>query len=783
LDPYVCLFERCDSAEELHTHSSPWLKHMREHTLKWKCISKSHEPFVTQVRSQYLEHMRLAHTGKFSEAQLDVLADRTGARMTGPMFPSCPLCSIRREDLEQVSMENHVVGHLRHLALKSLPAYEESVDDDDDSDLTSVATSRPETRSTIRNYTEDSDLTRQNLNSKSNALEDIYTESWLPIVIADDASNVEQTPSDGIAPKERRYYEWPFLAEKEANSVNPQQDPTLAAFAMRWYRESRGEETGSKSTHEGEEPISCTICGGKNPKVLCKCEIRVFEDPAFDTAVRQAEGRMLRSVYSEIRTWVRAHGQDHVLEVFRSHLEQGAQEQKPEPKAGPSAETPQSDPTRKREGGSRARAGLAKRLRPSILSRPTVLIAKNDLIDREFLTSMLQLESIHQVTVAKDGQQAFDLVKKAMDEDKPFDLIFMSAEMPNLDGLESAKLMRGIGCNTPIVAVGFFFSETEIQQCRDAGMEYYLSKPVRRPALRQILNDLTAVPDEKPPDSETATAYQQEDVDEAWVTAYQSYPEALDYYFGLVELTLPADDDKSVVDPPLSVLRPRPPYRGGGWRPPTRSSTRRDYSESDDEVSADGSYPSDSPPYRSNGPSGAFIGSQALRKSSGSYIVDPDEDTIVNQAESRSGVKQVRFHRDAEWLEIDHDDGDDKADNFWRGPDAEGDKGAAEKVQFDDSRAKFTYEEDRNVQNTSPTVYMDFTNLVQRLEEDIQARQHALRERYHAGGHRYYADEDAIQIRVRDKRKEPVSKHEDEPVDPDQSEVQHQVEDQLPWIR
>ncbi|RCI13987.1 hypothetical protein L249_8043 [Ophiocordyceps polyrhachis-furcata BCC 54312] len=43
-------------------------------------------------------------------------------------------------------------------------------------------------------------------------------------------------------------------------------------------------------------------------------------------------------------------------------------------------------------------------------------------------------------------------------------------------------------------------------------------------------------------------------IDEDWQASVQRYPEVLEYYFGLVELTLPADDEQAVKDPPLSAL-------------------------------------------------------------------------------------------------------------------------------------------------------------------------------------------------------------------------------------
>jgi len=54
----------------------------------------------------------------------------------------------------------------------------------------------------------------------------------------------------------------------------------------------------------------CAICG--QPALAC-CEC---ESKGLDTAVRQAEQRMMASVFTEIRTWVRGHAQDYILSFF-----------------------------------------------------------------------------------------------------------------------------------------------------------------------------------------------------------------------------------------------------------------------------------------------------------------------------------------------------------------------------------------------------------------------------------------------------------------------------------
>ncbi|SPO05964.1 uncharacterized protein DNG_08653 [Cephalotrichum gorgonifer] len=59
-----------------------------------------------------------------------------------------------------------------------------------------------------------------------------------------------------------------------------------------------------------------------------------------------------------------------------------------------------------------------------------------------------------------------------------------------------------------------------------------------------------------PHQSEIAHAQQvlKRGIDEDWQTSVQRYPEVLQYFFSLVELTVPPEDDPAVKDPPLSAL-------------------------------------------------------------------------------------------------------------------------------------------------------------------------------------------------------------------------------------
>ncbi|KAF4556094.1 Histidine kinase-, DNA gyrase B-, and HSP90-like ATPase-like protein 5 [Elsinoe fawcettii] len=153
--------------------------------------------------------------------------------------------------------------------------------------------------------------------------------------------------------------------------------------------------------------------------------------------------------------------------------------------------------------GSQPAAMEQMKVAASSAGKIRVLVAEDNKVNQEVVLRMLKLEDIYDVTVAKDGQEALDFVKESMstpDPDDPnslaskgpFNLIFMDVQMPNLDGLQSTKLIRETGFDKPIVALTAFAEESNVKDCLDSGMNYFLSKPIRRPALKKVLKEYCA---------------------------------------------------------------------------------------------------------------------------------------------------------------------------------------------------------------------------------------------------------------------------------------------------
>lgn len=85
-----------------------------------------------------------------------------------------------------------------------------------------------------------------------------------------------------------------------------------------------------------------------------------------------------------------------------------------------------------------------------------------------------------------DGQAAVDAWQREV-----FDVIFMDCQMPVLDGYAATRVIRqlekGTQRHTPIIACTAHAMQGAADPCFDAGMDAYMTKPVDRGALAQML--------------------------------------------------------------------------------------------------------------------------------------------------------------------------------------------------------------------------------------------------------------------------------------------------------
>lgn len=125
----------------------------------------------------------------------------------------------------------------------------------------------------------------------------------------------------------------------------------------------------------------------------------------------------------------------------------------------------------------------------SLHNRPRILLVEDLDINQELLTGMLTRMG-YLVEIASDGAEAIKLALQLASEPEKYQLIFMDVQMPVVDGLSATRAIRAMGGRAqsiPIIGLTANAYASDVEQCRDAGMNGHLAKPVSMSALGSAL--------------------------------------------------------------------------------------------------------------------------------------------------------------------------------------------------------------------------------------------------------------------------------------------------------
>ncbi len=133
-----------------------------------------------------------------------------------------------------------------------------------------------------------------------------------------------------------------------------------------------------------------------------------------------------------------------------------------------------------------------------------ILLVEDNKINQDIALAVLEVN--HKVTVANDGVEALTLIAK-----RSFDVVLMDVQMPNMDGISATTIIRKCehnqnpeydpkidkalldrlaGTHTTIIAMTANAMTGDREKCLNAGMDFYLTKPLMPEHLAKILNKI-----------------------------------------------------------------------------------------------------------------------------------------------------------------------------------------------------------------------------------------------------------------------------------------------------
>jgi PAS domain S-box-containing protein len=242
-------------------------------------------------------------------------------------------------------------------------------------------------------------------------------------------------------------------------------DDGLTALDALWRGVARGEPYSLAlldARMPGTDGLALAGAIARSPPFAeCRVVLLTSEDQPCDRA-RQRELGIAAIVMKPIQ-------QEELLEAIYRALS------RPQPGAGAGADS-QIEPLQN--------AGR-------LAQRPVrVLVAEDNVFNQQVVQHLLQRRG-HTVRVANDGHEALAALKQ-----ESFNLLLLDLHMPGLDGfrvIEAIRLgERDTGGHLPVIALTARAMKGERDRCLRAGMDDYLSKPIRAADLLQAIERVTA---------------------------------------------------------------------------------------------------------------------------------------------------------------------------------------------------------------------------------------------------------------------------------------------------
>lgn len=151
---------------------------------------------------------------------------------------------------------------------------------------------------------------------------------------------------------------------------------------------------------------------------------------------------------------------------------------------------------------------ISARVHPQTLEihRPLhILLAEDNEINQKLAVRILEKRG-HTVVIAENGRKAFETLER-----ERFDLVLTDVQMPEMDGIELTKKIRVKeretgGQHIPVIAMTAMAIIGDKERCLEAGMDSYVSKPIKQDELFETIRRIVFLPEAENAPSQMAGA-------------------------------------------------------------------------------------------------------------------------------------------------------------------------------------------------------------------------------------------------------------------------------------
>jgi CheY-like chemotaxis protein len=270
------------------------------------------------------------------------------------------------------------------------------------------------------------------------------------------------------------------------------------------YLTSWGLTTETAGT--GEQALACLTTRAEegNPFDLLILEKKLPDIDAISLAEQIAKSPTLKNLVSVIITAYGKRGDVNKLKQagFSGFLTKPIRKQNlhdmlsivlaPDVKTRDAAERPFTTRYTLEELRQRKAAPLAEPAKateePTRTSPLRILLVEDNIMNQKVVTKMLEKMG-YVISIANHGGEAVETFQEGM-----FDAILMDMQMPVMDGIEATQEIRKqetSGGHVPIIACTAHVMKGDKENCITAGMDDYISKPIKKNDLLEILDRLT----------------------------------------------------------------------------------------------------------------------------------------------------------------------------------------------------------------------------------------------------------------------------------------------------